>query len=148
MLKKINKEELLSVFKSEIPGAMIISRNSYLFDCYVTPAILGIKTYIGCVEFGPGDDHESYDQCGYVGNWFTTSQQECKAIYFDVPQDGTAWLVVPKENHYEWQRIDHLLRFQNEDEEYCDEDSRYGCGPDDLDEFYLKRHNLCVGEHI
>lgn len=145
MAKKVNREELLDVFKSDIAGAVIISKDTYSGNVYIVPAICGIKTYIGCIEFGFGDRcDETYDDA--AGDWDMPSQlmamskSQCKEIYKDIPNDGTAWLVTPGDRNYLWERIDHLLRFQNEEDE---EDDNF-----DIDALYEKRLNLREGQLI
>ncbi len=127
----------MDVFKSDIPGAVIVSKDSYDDDVYVIPAIFGVKTYIGCIEFGIGTDTETFEW-DKPENSMKLNAKQCEEIYNDVPNDGTAWLVIPLEKDYVWERIDHLLKFQNEDDEQ-------GVV---VAELYEDRFNLRVGEKI
>ena len=142
---KVNRSELLDVFSSDIPGAVIISADSYNSDeMFIVPGAIGIKTYIGCVEFGPGDNNGatfSDECCGdfdCVEGIMRLSSKKCKAIFQDIPINGTAWLVTPQEYGYLWERIDNLLKLQNEEDEQ----------EVVIAELYEKRLNLRVGERI
>lgn len=143
MAKKVNREKLLDVFSSDIPGAVIISADSYYDEVFIVPGVIGIKTYIGCVEFGAGDTIEIFndEECkdfDEIEGIMRLSPKKCKAIFKDVPINGTAWLVTPQEYGYLWERIDHLLKFQNEKDEQ----------EAVVAEMYEKRFNLRVGEKI
>ncbi len=145
---KVNREELLDVFISDIPGAVIVSKDTYNDDIFVVPSSIGIKTYIGCVEFGLGNDNKSFDDvlCDteFPQQVMKLSKAQCLSLFLDVPISGTAWLVTLKEYGYLWERIDHLLRFQNEKEyeEIDDDEEKY------VAELYEARFNLRVGEII
>jgi hypothetical protein len=155
---KVDREKLLDVFTSGIPGAVIITADTHNTDeIFVVPGAIGVKTYIGCVEFGSGDDtstfcDESYEDFDTVEGIMRLSFKKCKAIFNDAPIDGTAWLVIPREKDYVWERIDHLLKFQNEDDHIKEwEDS--GCddeisGEEEIERMYKKRHNLRIGEYV
>ena len=142
-VKKYNREQLLDVFKSDIPGAVIISKDTASSEVFITIAGIGIRTWIGCVEFGSADVNETYNMM-LPDTSFGLSDAECEKYYNDIPNEGTAWLVIPREKDYVWERIDHLLRFQNEDDyedKYCPED-------DYVDYLYFQRLNLRVGDSL
>jgi hypothetical protein len=155
---KVNPSELLNVFISDIPGAVIITADTHNSDeIFVVPGAIGVKTYIGCVEFGAGDDvslfsDESCEDFDCVEGIMRLSFKKCKAIFNDVPIDGTAWLVIPREKDYVWERIDHLLKFQNEDQ-HIEEWEESGCnyelsGKEEIERLYHKRLNLRIGEFV
>ena len=140
MTKKIDESKLLDVFSSDIPGAVLISMDSDNFEANIVPAVVGVKTYIGCIEFGRGDNNETYDYEGRDDEAMALYPTDCEKIYFGIPQAGTAWLVVPRpdKGDYVWHRVDHMLKFQNE-EDWCD---------NHIEDLYEQRWNLCIDEYI
>jgi hypothetical protein len=154
---KVNRSRLMDVFVSDIPGAVIITADSFADgSLFAVPGVTGVKTYIGCVEFGPGGFSDTFSDIMYndfdeVEGVMRLGFEKCKAIFNDVPIPGTAWLVIPREKDYVWERIDHLLRFQNEAEHIAentssqDEDSK-AVADKEIDDMYERRSNLSVGE--
>lgn len=106
--------------QSSISGAVFIHKDTKKFDrrcIYVTPAIIGIKKYSGCVEFGPADSsHTSryHRKKGIKGRTIIAlTPKECEKIYFDCPDKEQAWLVTPhgKAQGYLWTPVTDEIGF-------------------------------------
>ena len=89
-------------FVSDIIGAVIISRDTQDNSATVVPAKCGIIKRHGCVNF------HSVLCRGFA---LLLAMQDCQAVYFDWPNAGEAWLVVPYFWGYEWTRIDGEIEF-------------------------------------
>ncbi len=110
------KEEIKEVVRSDIAGAVFISRDSGNPTAIVTPANFGLCKWEGCGEFG-SESHGRFDNCDhdYI---LQLSESECYATYCDYPpNDGEAWLVTPHKNGqwYEWERVDDTISFSRDD---------------------------------
>lgn len=103
----------VETIKSEVAGAVYISRDSGGGGVWVSPALFGLRKWEGCVEFGSGYDNDKFID-GDDDYRLHFSSDECKALYYDYPPlAGTAWLVTPHKNgvDYEWEQVDQLIEF-------------------------------------
>ena len=114
-------------------------------------AEIGVRTFIGCVEFGSGGEIgkrriDMRADCEILTSEDDTDgisgADKCRERYYDAPHPGTAWLVVPDGENFIWKRIDHLLRFQNEADNY------WLTKDNGLEDLYMRRYNLCIGEKL
>jgi hypothetical protein len=114
------KKKKIDVIKSNVSGAVFIHRDTSKYDrrcVYVTPAVIGLKKYAGCTEFGPGDtNHTSryWRKKGFKGRTIIAlTPKECDKIYFDIPDKAEAWLVTPhgKAQGYLWTPVTDEIGF-------------------------------------
>lgn len=88
------------VFKSDKKGAVIVSRDTSIALVEVRPASKGLRKVKGCWQFFP--------EFGYNDEQ-RLNKKECKAKYYDWPEDGTAYLVYPCGSDFWWKCIDNLI---------------------------------------
>ena len=105
------------VIKSFVPGAVFIHRDTSKFESrcvYITPGLIGIKKYDGCVEFGPANStHTSryHRKKGQSKNTiFALTPYMCNKIFFDVPAKEEVWLVTPKGKDYLWVNVTDKIK--------------------------------------
>jgi hypothetical protein len=105
--------EQKNVLYDETMGAVFVSRDSGRGFPMAWPAVLGLKKYAGCVEFGLGgyDSPEGDD----ANTALVLSDSECNKVFFDSPAAGEAWLVTPcDKNSYWWERVDECITLSEE----------------------------------
>ncbi len=105
------ESKLMESLFDETSGAVFVSRDSDDSYVRVWPAITGIKKYSGCVEFGTGLGDEPLAEGDSSDLFFAQAKHECERVYYDFPEQETAWLVKPgkKVGTYEWERVDEKL---------------------------------------
>ena len=107
-------EEIRTDLYDDTAGAVFVAMDSDWDMIYCWPAALGLKKHEGCIEFGRGVDCVvAHSACN--GTVWVLSISDCRDLYFDVPSRGTAWLVKPHKDGYEWERVDEQIGFSNED---------------------------------
>ena len=106
MLCERCEKECQEVLYDYTPGALFVSRDTGDSFVCVWPAVMGLRKYSECTLFGTGDQGDShdtnkYEQCSIV------SGNECKDYFGCFPEQGEAWLLVPRgEQHYFWTHVD------------------------------------------
>ena len=101
--------KIVREFYSDIPGAVIVSRDTGVEAVWFWPADWGLKKYRGCVQFGQGCNNEPEAETTQYAD--TLTLDDAQGTYFDCPPEETAWLVTPCKDGYWWERIDDQIEF-------------------------------------
>jgi hypothetical protein len=113
------KFEEVFMLDNGTPGALFIVNDDSV-GVVAWPALLGLKKYRGCVEFGLGgedhciDDHiDSKGSCASVFGF--PNEDSCENLYGWTPPDSTAWLVTPgtKAGEYIWDEVTDKIAFSD-----------------------------------
>ena len=86
---------------SDVPGAVFVSWGSDSGYVSVSPAMIGMKR---------NKNRTRFSACIIIYTCLTLTDRECVKLYYDAPQKGEAWLVLPGGTGYEWIRIDDQIR--------------------------------------
>ena len=110
------KKEIGESLHDNTPGAVFVTKDTGNDHSFVWPAILGLKKYRGCVEFGPAtDDHPAHNSSYDDGTSMKLNDKECDNIYGEHPCCGDAWLVKPCGDEWLWEHVDTNIMFSEND---------------------------------